>query len=64
VVKVSAMLSMFDELGTPDSLKRKKAMPNTGNHVLGSPIKSGDVEGVENELEKFMSEVLKIKKVS
>ncbi|MFI5153363.1 MAG: alpha/beta hydrolase [Chitinophagales bacterium] len=62
VVKVSAMLSMFDDLGTPDSQKRKQAMPNTGNHVLGSPIKSGDVEGVENELEKFMIEVLRIKK--
>lgn len=58
VVKVSSILTMFDELGTPSNLKRKKAMPNTGNHVIGSPIKSHDVEGVENEVEKFMREVV------
>jgi pimeloyl-ACP methyl ester carboxylesterase len=60
VVKVSAMLNMFDELGSPATLKRKKAMPNTGNHVIGSPIKSQDVGGVQKEVEKFMIEVLAI----
>jgi hypothetical protein len=63
VVKVSAMLKMFHELGTPDSLKLEKAMPKTGNHVLGSPIKSRDVEGVENAVSDFMVRVLKIQKV-
>lgn len=62
VVKVSAMLKMFQELGTPDSLKWEKAMPNTGNHVLGSPIKSRDVEGVQNAISDFMVEVLKMHK--
>lgn len=62
VVKVSAMLNMFDQLGTPANLKRKQAMPNTGNHVIGSPIKSGDVEGVQKEIEKFMVEILSMKK--
>jgi alpha/beta hydrolase fold. len=60
VVKVSAMLTMFDELGTPENLKRKAAMPNTGDHVIGSPIKSHDVDGVQREVEKFMIEVLSI----
>jgi len=58
VVKVSAMLSMFDQLGTPSAQKRKQAMPNTGNHVITSPIKSNDVEGVEKEVEKFMREII------
>ena len=58
VVKVSAILKMFDELGTPANLKRKQAMPNTGNHVIGSPIKSNDVQGVEKEIEKFLQEVV------
>jgi len=58
VVKVSSMLSMYDELGTPADLKRKVAMPNTGNHVLGSPIKSHDVQGVQNEIERFLKEVI------
>jgi len=61
VVKVSAELTMFEELGTDPALKRKKAMPNTGNHVLGSWIKSKDIEGVEREIEKFMIEVLGMK---
>lgn len=60
VVKVSAMLTMFDELGTPENRKRKKAMPKTGDHVIGSPIKSHDVEGVQREMEKFMTEVVGI----
>ncbi|MBS1596596.1 MAG: alpha/beta fold hydrolase [Bacteroidetes bacterium] len=58
VVKVSAILKMFDELGTAPESKRKVAMPNTGNHVIGSPIKSHDVEGVQKEIEKFMKEKL------
>jgi esterase/lipase len=61
VVKVSAMLQMYDELGSVN--KRKKAMPNTGDHVLGSPIKSKDVEGVRREIEIFMTEVLGLKRV-
>jgi pimeloyl-ACP methyl ester carboxylesterase len=64
VVRVSAMLSMFDELGTPEKQKRKKAMPNTGDHVIGSPIKSHDVGGVQREIEKFMIEVLGISSYS
>ncbi|MBS1934368.1 MAG: alpha/beta hydrolase [Bacteroidetes bacterium] len=64
VVKVPAMLKMYDELGTPDSLKRKQTIPNAGTHVIGSYIKSHDVEGVQKEIEKFMIDVLHIKKVN
>lgn len=60
VVKVSAMLKMFDELGTAAALKRKVAMPNTGDHVIGSYIKSNDYQGVEAEITKFMMEILKM----
>jgi esterase/lipase len=63
VVKVSAMLEMFDQLGTSADKKRKQAMPETGDHVLGSPIKSKDVEGVEREVEKFMKEVLNMQSI-
>ena len=58
VVKVSAMKEMFAQLSTPDSLKRAIPLPNTGNHVIASPIKSGDVAGVENETRRFLMEVL------
>jgi esterase/lipase len=60
VVKVSAALKMFDELGTPATRKKSYAMPLTGNHVLGSYIKSNDVPGVETQIASFMQDVLKI----
>lgn len=58
VVKVSAMQEMFKQLGTPADKKREIAMPNTGDHVIGSYIKSKDVAGVEREIERFIREVL------
>jgi pimeloyl-ACP methyl ester carboxylesterase len=58
VVKVSAMKRMFQQLGTAENLKRQVALPNTGNHVLGSPIKSKDVKSVEDECEKFAVDIL------
>jgi esterase/lipase len=60
VVKVSAMQQMFDKLGTVAEQKRKVAMPNTGDHVIGGYIKSNDYQGVETEITKFMIEVLKL----
>ncbi len=63
-VRVDAELKMFDELGTPANLKRKQAMPNTGDHVMGSYITSKDVAGVQNEVEKFMKEVLGLQPVA
>ena len=60
VVKVSAMLKMYDELGTVSEQKRKIAMPNTGDHVIGGYIKSNDYQGVEIEITKFMTDVLKM----
>ena len=60
VVKVSAMLTMFEELGTPENLKHKTDLPNTGNHVIGSPIKSHDVYAVQKEVENFFISVLSI----
>jgi hypothetical protein len=62
-VKVDAMLKMYDELAVPAALKRKQAMPNTGDHVLGSYIKSHDTEGVQNAIALFMKEVLKMETV-
>jgi pimeloyl-ACP methyl ester carboxylesterase len=58
VVKVSAMKEMFAALATPDSIKRAIPLPNTGNHVIASPIKSGDVESVEKETSRFLKELV------
>jgi esterase/lipase len=59
-VKVSAMKRMFRHLGTPDSLKKEVAVPNAGEHVIGSYIKSKDVKTVIDECEKFGKEILQL----
>ncbi|RYY62708.1 MAG: alpha/beta hydrolase [Chitinophagaceae bacterium] len=58
VVKVSAMLRMFRQLGTPDSLKKEQALPATGNHVIGSYIRSKDLPSVEKAIDDFASKTL------
>lgn len=60
-VSVSAMLGMFDELGTPVDQKRKVAFPNVGEHVMTSYITSKDLESVKRETNSFMEEVLGLK---
>lgn len=52
-VKVSAMLDMHEQLGTPADLKVIKAIPEAGAHVIGSALTSKDVEGVYAEIKKF-----------
>jgi esterase/lipase len=60
VVSVPAMLKMFDELGSEK--KVKIAMPNVGNHVMGSYVKSKDLLDVQQTIEKFMERTLGTKK--
>jgi hypothetical protein len=59
-VKVSAELEMFDELGTDQGLKYKQAIPEAGTHVIGSGVRSHDVEGVENGIVHFLSDVVHV----
>jgi pimeloyl-ACP methyl ester carboxylesterase len=60
VVKVSAMKRMFGQLATAADQKRLIDVPDAGDHVIGSYIKSKDVKKVEEECEKFAVEVLKL----
>jgi hypothetical protein len=62
-VKVSAMKRMFTQLGTPDSLKEQDAIPNAGDHVIGSFIKSKDVKTVEEKINDFAVSVLHLKQL-
>lgn len=64
VVKVSAMQRMFRELGTPADKKMEMAIPNAGDHVLGSSIKSKDYKSVEEACYKFAEDILKMKPVN
>jgi len=61
-VKVSAMHEMFAQLSTPEDKKRAVAMPNTGNHVIGSYIRSKDVEGVQAQIDTFLSDLVGLQK--
>jgi len=61
IVKVDVMEKMFDHLGTPKTKKIKHPIPNAGDHVLCSPIKSGAVNEVENHTEQFFKQVMNIK---
>jgi len=56
VVKVSAIQKMMQQIATPSNLKMEMAMPNTGAHVLASPIVSNDIVSVEKATAKFMQE--------
>jgi esterase/lipase len=59
-VKVSAMLDMMAQLGTPPEQKRAVALPDANAHVLGSSLVSQDVEGVYAAIQQFAREVLKM----
>lgn len=59
-VRVSAILRMEKQLGTPDSLKEAIAIPEAGAHVLGSPMTSKDVPGVERAIDAFAEKKLKL----
>jgi len=64
VVSVAAMKKMFSELGTDSVHKRAVDIPTAGNHVMGSYIKSHDIESVEREVTNFIQDILGIKPIS
>ncbi|WP_185153452.1 alpha/beta hydrolase [Fulvivirga lutimaris] len=63
-VSVPAMLTMYDQISTPEEQKRKVAFPEAGHHVIGCYLTSGAVEEVETETEKFLEEVIGLKPVN
>lgn len=60
VVKVSAMKTMFDQLGTFSVQKKMIPIPNANAHVLGSVVVSKDIPSVERAVSSFMKEVMMI----
>jgi pimeloyl-ACP methyl ester carboxylesterase len=60
-VKVSAMLEMHEQLGTPASQKQAIAVPSAGAHVLGSYLVSKDVPAVQRAMDEFAVGVLQWK---
>lgn len=61
VVSVPKMLEMYNQLGTPESLKREMAFPKTGDHVIASSITSSDWQGVMFQTIEFLENVAKVR---
>jgi len=61
VVKVDAMLKMFDELGTPENMKQKIAFPEAGDHPIGCKLYSKSWQDVEKACFTFAEEKLGLK---
>jgi esterase/lipase len=57
VVRVSAMLNMFNSISTPENKKRKIAVPEGGSHTLGTYINSNDLKTVEVECLRFAKDM-------
>lgn len=58
VVSVPAMLNMFDQLGTPETLKEKRAFPEAGDHVITSSLSTAVYDEVASEAIRFLKEKL------
>ena len=52
------MLKMYDQLGTPDSLKVKKAFPEAGAHVLTSYMTTQNYDVVTKASLAFLSKII------
>ena len=63
VVRVDALLAMFDQLGTPEEMKKKQPFPEAGTHVIGCEYRSKDWEGVQQAIWTFTEEVLDLEPV-
>jgi pimeloyl-ACP methyl ester carboxylesterase len=60
-VSVPALLTMYDELGTPADKKRKQAFPDAGAHVIASKLTTKDWPAVETASIKFLEDVVGLK---
>jgi pimeloyl-ACP methyl ester carboxylesterase len=63
-VKVSAMLEMEEQLGTPADMKVATAIPNAGAHVIGGRLASKDIPSVQKAIDEFAIQKLKMVPVS
>jgi pimeloyl-ACP methyl ester carboxylesterase len=63
VVSVEKMLEMFDQLGTAAAKKKQVAIPNAGNHAIGSYVKSHDLLTVEQEISQYCETILGLKPI-
>jgi len=58
VVSVAAMHKMYQQLNTPQVLKKEVAFPKSGNHVIACDLRSKDWQGVFSETVIFIDEII------
>lgn len=58
VVRVDAMLGMFDKIATPADKKTKQAFPEAGEHVIACELTSGALEEVKKATFDFAETTL------
>ncbi|HMJ68969.1 MAG TPA: alpha/beta hydrolase [Cyclobacteriaceae bacterium] len=63
-VKVSAILEMNSQLGTPADMRVEKAIPGADAHVIGSSMTSKDLPAVEAAIDDFAIQKLKMSPVT
>ncbi|MEX2565941.1 MAG: alpha/beta fold hydrolase [Cyclobacteriaceae bacterium] len=60
VVSVPAMLHMFENVGSPENVKRKVAFPDAGDHVISCSIKTESWPEVLEESIAFLENIVGI----
>jgi len=60
VVSIPALLDMYDQLGTPDSLKQKVVFPEAGEHVMTSYLSTTQYDKVTQETLGFLNRILQL----
>ncbi len=58
VVSIPALLEMYEQLGTPDSLKQKMTFPEAGEHVMTSFLSTKNYDQVTTATLNFLKRVL------
>lgn len=58
VVSIPALLAMYEQLGTPDSLKQKMTFPEAGEHVMTSYISTKNYDQVTEATLDFLNRIL------
>jgi esterase/lipase len=58
MVNTDKIVWMHQNLGTSQNAKRLVNLPEAGDHILGNPIRSKDIAGVQREMLTFSQEIL------
>ena len=58
VVSIPALLAMYEQLGTPDSLKQKMTFPEAGEHVMTCYLSTKNYDQVTKATLDFLNRIL------